>query len=89
MYKDGERQPNDGRVPSFQDPTWKFGNEIKSVLKRRLPEGRILADEYRFMFQDNPEKICHKEVTCPPGRPVVSGNRSLSQSHILKALPTF
>lgn len=51
-----ERQLSDKYVyiPLHSDPTLKFCDEIKTVLKQALREGQISDDEYKYMDQDNP-----------------------------------
>lgn len=83
-----ERQLSDSDiyVPLQSDPTFKFRDGIKTLLKRALLEGEISEGEYKYMVQDNPirpviytlPKI-HKDLLHPPGRPIVSGIGSLTE----------
>lgn len=68
------------------DPTHKFCDEIKCVLKRAWREGEINEDEYKYMTPANPKRPVlytlpkiHKDLQNPPGRPIVSGIGSVTE----------
>lgn len=86
--KEIERQLGDTDVyaPLQSDPTHKYSNEIKTVLKQGLQDQQISDTEFKFLLQANPirpvmytlPKI-HKNLLNPPGRPIVSGIGSLTE----------
>lgn len=83
-----QRQLSDSDVYKClrSDPTLKFSEELKLILKKACREGQISVDECKYMTPANPRRPVmytlpkiHKNLLHPPGRPIVSGNGSLTE----------
>ena len=71
------------QLPS--DPTNTFMNEQLTLLDNLLTRGEITKREYDFLYSPFPKMAVfytqpkiHKNLTKPPGRPIVSGIESLT-----------
>lgn len=106
--KEIERQLGDvnSYMPLHSDPTTRFNDEIKRVLKKALSDSIVDEKTYKYLLQSNPVRPVfytlpkiHKRLNDPPGRPIVSGNQSLTEplskfvdhhiKDLVQSLPSF
>lgn len=74
-------------LPLARNPIVILTSELEELLTTAKNENLITEQEFKFLFNPNPRmpsfymfpKI-HKNLTDPPGRPVISGNDSLTES---------
>lgn len=68
------------------DPTAEFSEEIKPTLNNALCNSIIDEGEYKYLLQTNPVRPAiftlpkiHKRLDNPPGRTILSGNKSITE----------
>ncbi|CAH2301746.1 Hypothetical predicted protein, partial [Pelobates cultripes] len=70
-----------------RDPTPQFLNKLKSILTPAFYNGIITQDEHKFILPHLTPTVAtlyclpkvHKNIHKPPGRPIVSGNGSITE----------
>ncbi|XP_077131129.1 uncharacterized protein LOC143785876 [Ranitomeya variabilis] len=72
------------------NPTLSFQSELQEILERAFQEGVISKELRTHLIPIYPKTACiyftpkiHKNMTAPPGRPIVSGNGSLCEAENL------
>lgn len=73
-------------LPLINNPMESLIQELKLLLYKAKEDNLISEPELKFLFHSNPRLASfyllpkvHKNLTNPPGRPVISGNESLTE----------